>query len=176
VKSGDLIVIVVLGGMGTLFGPLYGAIAFFVLEESLRPLLDLGHKGWGEYWQIVFGPMLVAVGMYLPFPTTFAIFVGGMLRWVTNHLSRRAGHNEGQRTRVESVGILISSGLIAGEALTGLLIATLRFKDIEMPAIFKDPSYLAGFAVMLGLGFLMVRLPMLNAGRPEDPAPPAAMM
>jgi ABC-type branched-chain amino acid transport system, permease component len=61
VKSGDLIVIVVLGGMGTLFGPLYGAIAFFALEESLPPLLDLGRKGWGEYWQIVFGPMLVLV-------------------------------------------------------------------------------------------------------------------
>lgn len=64
VKSGDLIVIVVLGGMGTLFGPLYGAIAFFVLEESLKPLLDLGHKGWGEYWQIVFGPMLVLIALY----------------------------------------------------------------------------------------------------------------
>jgi branched-chain amino acid transport system permease protein len=64
VKSGDLIVIVVLGGMGTLFGPLYGAIAFFALEESLPPLLDLGRKGWGEYWQIVFGPMLVLVALY----------------------------------------------------------------------------------------------------------------
>ncbi len=64
VKSGDLIVIVVLGGMGTLFGPLYGAIAFFALEESLKPLLDLLHKGWGEYWQIVFGPMLVLVALY----------------------------------------------------------------------------------------------------------------
>ena len=64
VKSGDLIVIVVLGGMGTLFGPLYGTIAFFVLEESLKPLLDLGHKGWGEYWQIVFGPMLVLIALY----------------------------------------------------------------------------------------------------------------
>jgi len=64
VKSGDLIVIVVLGGMGTLFGPLYGAIAFFVLEESLPPLLDLGRKGWGEYWQIVFGPMLVLIALY----------------------------------------------------------------------------------------------------------------
>ena len=64
VKSGDLIVIVVLGGMGTLFGPLYGAIAFFALEESLKPLLDLGHKGWGEYWQIVFGPMLVLIALY----------------------------------------------------------------------------------------------------------------
>ncbi|WP_395712155.1 branched-chain amino acid ABC transporter permease [Reyranella sp.] len=64
VKSGDLIVIVVLGGMGTLFGPLYGTIAFFVLEESLKPVLDLAHKGWGEYWQIVFGPMLVLIALY----------------------------------------------------------------------------------------------------------------
>jgi branched-chain amino acid transport system permease protein len=64
VKSGDLIVIVVLGGMGTLMGPLYGAIAFFVLEESLKPLMDLAHNGWGEYWQIVFGPMLVMVALY----------------------------------------------------------------------------------------------------------------
>ena len=64
VKSGDLIVIVVLGGMGTLFGPLYGTITFFVLEESLPPLLDLGRKGWGEYWQIAFGPMLVLVALY----------------------------------------------------------------------------------------------------------------
>ena len=39
-------------------------------------------------------PMLVAVGMYLPFPTTFAIFVGGILRWMTDKLSLRAGHNE----------------------------------------------------------------------------------
>jgi len=64
VKSGDLIVIVVLGGMGTLFGPLYGTIAFFLLEESLKPLLDLARKGWGEYWQIVFGPMLVLIALY----------------------------------------------------------------------------------------------------------------
>ena len=64
VKSGDLIVIVVLGGMGTLFGPLYGTIAFFVLEEALPPLLDLARKGWGEYWQIVFGPLLVLIALY----------------------------------------------------------------------------------------------------------------
>lgn len=64
VKSGDLIVMVVLGGIGALFGPLYGTIAFFVLEEALKPLLDLMHKGWGEYWQIVFGPLLVLVALY----------------------------------------------------------------------------------------------------------------
>ncbi len=64
VKSGDLIVMVVLGGIGALFGPLYGALAFFAVEEFLSPLLDLLHKGWGEYWQIVFGPALVAVAIY----------------------------------------------------------------------------------------------------------------
>lgn len=63
-KSGDLIVIVVLGGMGTLFGPLYGTIAFFVLEEALPPVLNLAHKGWGEYWMIVFGPLLVLIALY----------------------------------------------------------------------------------------------------------------
>ena len=63
-KSGDLIVIVVLGGMGTLFGPLYGTIGFFVLEESLPSILNLAHKGWGEYWMIVFGPLLVLIALY----------------------------------------------------------------------------------------------------------------
>jgi putative OPT family oligopeptide transporter len=121
-------------------------------------------------------PMLVAVGMYLPFPTTFAIFVGGILRWITDQLSRRAGNNEAQSIRVESVGILAASGLIAGEALTGLLFAWFKYKDIEVYQFFKDPSYLAGFAVMLALAVYMVRLPLAKAGRPEDPAPPAAMM
>src|SRR6185437_13922847 len=36
-------------------------------------------------------PMLVAIGMYLPFQTTCAIFVGGMLRWITDKSSRAAG-------------------------------------------------------------------------------------
>ena len=64
VKSGDLIVMVVLGGIGVRFGPFYGAIVFFALEETLKPFLDLMHKGWGEYWQIVFGPLLVLIALY----------------------------------------------------------------------------------------------------------------
>ena len=121
-------------------------------------------------------PMLVAVGMYLPFETTCAIFVGGMLRSITDWRSRAAGHNPAQRTRVENVGILVASGLIAGEALTGLLFAYFKFKDVPVLEIFKEPSYLAGFGVILVLGFIMIRLPLAKAGRPEDPAPPAAMM
>jgi len=77
---------------------------------------------------------------------------------------------------VESVGILIASGLIAGEALTGLVVAYFKFNDKKVPEFFPDPSYLFGLAVMGLLGLMMVKLPLSKAGRPEDPAPPAAMM
>ncbi|WP_341898133.1 branched-chain amino acid ABC transporter permease [Ferrovibrio terrae] len=55
-RSGDLIVMVVLGGMGSLFGPLFGTVAFLLLEEIL--------SSWTEYWKIVFGPILVLVVIF----------------------------------------------------------------------------------------------------------------
>ncbi|MBZ0139272.1 MAG: branched-chain amino acid ABC transporter permease [Pseudorhodoplanes sp.] len=55
-RSGDLIVMVVLGGMGSLFGPLIGTVAFLALEEVL--------SGITEYWQIIFGPMLLAIVLF----------------------------------------------------------------------------------------------------------------
>ncbi len=121
-------------------------------------------------------PMLFAVGMYLPFSTTCAIFAGGVIRWITDSRSRKAGYNEAQRTRVDNVGILVASGLISGEALTGLLFALFYFLDIKVPMIFKEPSYLAGFVVLIILGVVMVRLPLSKAGSPDEPAPPAAMV
>jgi putative OPT family oligopeptide transporter len=121
-------------------------------------------------------PMLVAVGMYLPVNTTFAIFLGGMIRWVTNSMVVRRGLNAAQHARVENVGVLTASGLIAGEALMGLVIATFRFFEWPLPVIFKGPSYLFGAAVIVLLGLLLVRLPLANAGSPDEPAPPAAMM
>ncbi len=121
-------------------------------------------------------PMLVAVGMYLPVNTTFAIFIGGMIRWVTDSMMARKGFNAAQHARAENVGILTASGLIAGEALMGLVIATFRFFEWPIPVIFKQPSYLFGAAVIVLLGVLLMRLPLGNAGSPDEPAPPAAMM
>ena len=70
-------------------------------------------------------PMLVAVGMYLPFETTFAIFVGGMIRaFVDKRVAAKKASAE-QKERVENTGILLASGLIAGEALTGVVLAGL---------------------------------------------------
>ncbi len=121
-------------------------------------------------------PMLVAIGMYLPIGTTFAIFIGGMVRWITDTLAVRRGLNEAQRTRVESVGVLAASGMIAGEALTGIVTAWFNYKYGKVPAVFDNPSYIAGIVVLLVLGYVLVKVPLANAGRPEDPAPPAAIV
>lgn len=121
-------------------------------------------------------PMLVAVGMYLPLATTFAIFVGGMIRGLTDRLRERRGFNDAQKARVENVGVLVASGLIAGEALMGLLTATFNFFEWPVPIIFETPSYLFGLVVMAILAFILVRVPLANAGSPDEPAPPVAMM
>jgi putative OPT family oligopeptide transporter len=121
-------------------------------------------------------PMLVAIGMYLPLETTFAIFVGGMIRWLTDTLCERKGFNQAQRARVENLGILIASGFIAGEALVGLVTAWFNYKYGKLPEIFADPSYVAGLCVMLLLATILVRVPLNHAGSPDEPAPPAAMM
>jgi len=121
-------------------------------------------------------PMLVAIGMYLPISITSAIFVGGVVRWFTDAIARRKRLNDAQRARTENVGVLVASGLIAGEALAGLVKAVYDFQDKELPSIFKEPSYLAGVAVMALISLVLIRIPLANAGDPDEPAPPTAMM
>jgi len=55
-RSGDLMVMVILGGMGTLFGPLIGAVVYLLLEEFLSQLT--------EYWAIIMGPLLLLVVLF----------------------------------------------------------------------------------------------------------------
>ncbi|MFQ6114924.1 MAG: OPT/YSL family transporter, partial [bacterium] len=70
-------------------------------------------------------PMLIAVGMYLPFETTFAIFVGGLIKLASDKIVDKRGAKEEDKIRVENIGTLVASGFIAGEALTGVLLAGL---------------------------------------------------
>ena len=121
-------------------------------------------------------PMLVAIGMYLPIATTSGIFVGGMLRWFTDSMAKRGRLNEAQRARVENVGILSASGLIAGEALAGLVKAMYDFQDKNLPVIFSNPSYLVGVVVIGLIAFALIKVPLRAAGDPNEPAPPVAMM
>ena len=71
-RSGDLIIMVVLGGMGSAVGPLFGAVALLVFEEALPMLIkSLGTPMFGEsaaraseYWQIIMGPLLLMVVLF----------------------------------------------------------------------------------------------------------------
>ena len=121
-------------------------------------------------------PMLVAIGMYLPLGTTFAIFAGGMVRWMTDRIARKRDMNEAQRIRIESVGVLAASGMIAGEALMGIVTAWFNYKYGKVPQIFASPSYIVGLGVFVLLAITLIQVPLANAGRPEDPPPPAAIV
>ncbi len=174
------------GGIG------FGDRQLPAVQSGLMATLAQGIVGGDMPWPLVvvgifFGiamimmqvrsPMLVAVGMYLPFETTFAIFLGGVFRAVGDWLAERRGFNAAQKARSENAGVLTASGLIAGEAILGLVWAGLQFAPKwARPQIFSEPSYLAGIAVMVALAILMIRIPLSSAGDPNEPAPPTGMM
>ena len=161
-------------------------------QAGLMATLAVGIVGGNMPWPLVvvgifFGialimmqvksPMLVAVGMYLPFETTCAIFLGGVFRSIGDWAANRRGFNHAQKARVENAGVLTASGLIAGEAVLGLLWAGLQFAPAwARPQVFSNPSYLVGIAVMVALAALMILLPLSSGGDPNEPAPPTAMM
>jgi putative OPT family oligopeptide transporter len=126
-------------------------------------------------------PMLFSVGMYLPLETTFAIFVGGIFRWFTDKYRNKGAFNDAQKARIENAGVLTASGLIAGEALCGLLVAGFRAAEksqghkILWDLTWSGSDWLA-ILVLIGLAALMIRLPLRNAGSPDEPAPPTAIM
>jgi putative OPT family oligopeptide transporter len=68
-------------------------------------------------------PMLIAVGMYLPFSTTAAVFVGGVIRAILDWILKKNEVTDAQKTHAENSGILVSSGLIAGQSLMAVLLA-----------------------------------------------------
>ncbi len=142
------------------------------------PLVVVGVLfGIGMIMMQVRSPMLVAVGMYLPFETTFAIFLGGVFRSVGDWVAKRRGFNEAQKARVENAGVLVASGLIAGEAILGLVWAGLQFAPRGPVHRFSAILHIwPGLVVMIGLAALMIWLPLSSAGDPSEPAPPTAMM
>lgn len=63
-RSGELIFMVVLGGMATTFGPVAGALVFWLLSVYLPQLPEIGGFRLGEHWHLVFGPFLLLVILF----------------------------------------------------------------------------------------------------------------
>jgi len=124
--------------------------------------------------------MLVSVGMYLPLETTFAIFLGGIIKGLVEQFGGKRKHNDAQKARVENIGVLLAAGLIAGEALIGLLFAGLAVADIKydqwlpkVSGIFPFPFGISLLVIVL-IGWILVKLPLDHAGAADQPAPPRA--
>jgi putative OPT family oligopeptide transporter len=169
----------------------FGSAALPAPQAGLMAMLSKGIVGGDMAWPLVVvgillgismimievkSVMLFAVGMYLPLGTTFAIFVGGVIRWVTDKIRDRRGYNDAQKARVENAGVLTASGLIAGEALCGLVIAGLVGSGKDVTLVHWTPSFWLALAALAILVLVMVQVPLANAGSPDEPAPPTAIM
>jgi len=173
------------GGVG------FGGKALPAPQASLMAMLSKGIITGQMAWPLVVAgmfmtlglilmkapsPMLIAVGMYLPLETTFAVFAGGAIRWVIDGIVKKRGYNDAQKTRISNTGTLVASGLIAGEALVGLLFAALAFANVKIPAIFAEPKAWVGYIIFFIVAYVLVKIPLNHAGSPDEPAPPSAMV
>jgi putative OPT family oligopeptide transporter len=104
-------------------------------------------------------PMLIAVGMYLPFDTTSAIFVGGVFKWIADRIAR--GRTDADRTRIEETGTLLASGLISGEAIVGILLAVTFLAGLEgwRAPFYEQWGGWLSLAALASIAFVLVRIP-----------------
>ena len=180
------------GGIG------FGDRALAAPQAGLMATLSQGIVGGEMAWPLVIvgivmglalimvkvkSPMLFAVGMYLPLETTFAIFVGGIIRWIVDSMVKKRSYNAAQGARVENAGVLAASGLIAGEALMGLAIAAVVFFNqpgwehlIESTSLPKTLANGLSVVFMAVIALYLILRPMGRAGSPDDEAPPAITM
>jgi putative OPT family oligopeptide transporter len=99
-------------------------------------------------------PMPVAVGMYLPFTLSAPIFLGGLIRY----LGQRGLNREQAERETGNAGILLSSGLIAGESILGVILAVFVYMKWPL-AVAWHPSWLvwASIGPFLGLAAYLAR-------------------
>ena len=166
-------------------------------QANLMALLAQGIVGGEMAWGLVimgmaFGlvlimidapaPMLIAVGMYLPFETTGAIFVGGMFKLIADMIARRKKLSPAGMEQYEQRGTLLASGFIAGEAILAIVlslafIAGERFgfpnftftrwlTGKESLALFESYGGWLSLIVFGIVGYVMVRVPF-RKGLPE---------
>jgi putative OPT family oligopeptide transporter len=120
----------------------------------------------------------VAIGIYLPFTLSVPIFAGGIIRFITNrYLSNRYGNqNEEEisdwelaikqkdikpKEKTIRTGLLFTAGLVAGEALMGVLIAVLIVIGINLE-IFTDAPWWPGLIVWTYIAILLSYIPIRN--------------
>jgi len=118
----------------------------------------------------------VAIGIYLPFTLSIPIFSGGVIRYLTDRkIKKHYGNDEEEQAsewelaikqteikpkeRIIRTGILFSAGLIAGEALTGVIVAFMIIAGLNI-VIFDLPPILPGLLLWLFIAVLVFYIPL----------------
>jgi len=110
-------------------------------------------------------PMLISVGMYLPFNTTFAIYVGGLIKLIVDKLAAKKLDSDEEKEVVNNTGLLLASGLVAGEALVGIILAGFVGAGINLKEVFGLPGDFGGYwtlgvVVFVILGYVLIKYPL----------------
>ena len=92
--------------------------------------------------------MPVAVGMYLPFGLSTPILIGGLLA----HFILADDKSGKDPDSVLQRGVLLSSGLIAGESLMGILLAFVAGAGIQSLSPGLDPNLVTGLTLLAAVG------------------------
>ena len=169
----------------------FGSSALPAPQAGLMAMLAKGIVGGDMAWPLVVvgilmgfalimievkSPMLFSVGMYLPLGTTFAIFIGGLVRWMTDKLRDRRGLNDAQKARVDNAACLRLQASSRARRLCGLAVAALVGTGYDVTLLKWAAPFPTALVALAILVVVMIQVPLRNAGRPDEPAPPTAIM
>ena len=151
----------------------FGSVELPAPQAGLMALMAKGIVGGEMAWPLVIvgmflgvalilikapAPMLIAVGMYLPFQTTSAVFAGGVIRAILDWLLDRRQASEEERTKAENSGVLVASGLIAGQSLMAVLLAFVVLYEQAKLGLPETEHLLPRISDSFGLGLLVYPL------------------
>jgi len=105
-----------------------------------------------------------------------------MIKGILDKIAAGRKLNDAQKARYENNGVLLASGLSAGEALIGLVFAGMAVFEVNFESWL--PGILSAFPlpfavsslVFVVVAWVLIRTPLANAGRADEPAPPSAMV
>jgi putative OPT family oligopeptide transporter len=126
----------------------------------------------------------VAIGIYLPFTLSVPIFLGGIVRYVTNRaIAKKYGSAEEEelndwelaikqtdvkpKEKIIRTGLLLTAGLIAGEALMGVIVAFLIIVGFDF-AIFEFPPIIPAILIFVFIAILLAYIPLREIFAKEE--------
>jgi len=92
--------------------------------------------------------------MYLPFESTSAIFLGGLVRWIFDTRLKKQGATDEEKQSAENMGVLMSSGFIAGESLMAVTLAIVFIAAEKVPGLLFFQNFTGGAEPSFYLGLI----------------------